>query len=288
LKTVAIIGVGMMGGSLGLALRKRRAPYRIIGVGRNPAKLARAKRLGACHETTTDLERGVRDADIAVLCTAVSRILPFLSRVLPVLKPGAVATDIGSVKSPILDGAAGLSAGAQGRSFVGGHPLAGSEKTGVQNSSPDLYRGATVVLCPLKRDRAALREVETMWKLCGARTIELEPAVHDILVAQTSHLPHVLSGAFVQMVRSLGKRDPNAKKLLAGSFRDFTRISDSDPRQWAEIASANHNFLAGAVMSYIDILKRTLRETASADEAGSGWRSFFTRSKKARRELLPL
>jgi len=135
----------------------------------------------------------------------------------------------------------------------------------------------------LPRSRKALH---TLWRSAGARTIEMKPEIHDILVAQTSHLPHVLAGAFVQLVQSLQKKDPNTSKLLAGSFRDVTRIADSEPRQWAEISRANQKFLVGALKSYRDIVNRVVQRVEASADGLSEWEEFFSSARKSRKTLL--
>ncbi len=293
-----------MGGSLGLALRRRKFA-RVIGVGRDPKKLSAAKRRGTCDEVSTDLAAGVSRADIVVLCTSVSAILPTIRKILPHLKSGAVVTDIGSVKSDIVAGAENMFSSSSVQ-FIGGHPLAGSEKTGSENADVSLYQGATVVLCAGNNggfgggsggDSRTLRPLsvlKSLWKSAGADCVEMGPEIHDLLVAQTSHLPHVLSAALVQLISGLARRDKNTPRLLAGSFRDMTRISDSAPEQWAEISSANQKFLTGALKSYRDILSRLIRDIergtpgpASGQSAqASAWLPFFTAARKDRAALL--
>lgn len=282
MRTVSIIGVGMMGGSLGLALRRARFA-RVIGLGRDPKKLSAAKRRGACDEVSTDWAQGVSRSELVVVCTTVPNILPSLRKILPHLKSGAVASDIGSVKSDIAAQAGKLFAGSRAY-FIGGHPLAGSEKTGSEHADASLYRGATVALCPPAgspaRAAAALR---ALWKAAGADCVAMGADVHDLLVAQTSHLPHVLSAALVQLIAGLSRRDRNAPRLLAGSFRDMTRISDSDPEQWTEICGANQKFVLGALKSFRDILSRRIRE---AERGEGGWFPFFAAARKDRAALL--
>jgi prephenate dehydrogenase len=290
-KVVAIIGVGMMGGSLGLALRKRRSPYRVVGIGRNAGRLARARNLGACDRVTTDFKKGLENADLVVIGTTVGEIVPAFRRISPFLRAGAVVTDIGSVKAAILrDANQVLESRPKGSGvpdFIGGHPLAGSEKSGVANAREDLFAGATVVLCPRAGIRkSSLGAIRSLWRSAGAKPIVLDPEIHDILVAQTSHLPHVLAAALVKMLANLKSSDPDSPKLLAGSFRDLTRIADSDPRQWAEIACANQKFILGAVRSYRDVMKRILETVESAEDPFSKWESFFSEAKRDRKLLL--
>ncbi|MBI4217744.1 MAG: prephenate dehydrogenase, partial [Elusimicrobia bacterium] len=284
-QTVSILGVGMMGGSLGLALAKRGSPYRVVGIGRNPDRLKKAKRLGACHAVTTNLEEGVRDADIIVLCTTVSEILPHARKIAPFLKSGSVVTDIGGVKAPILRGITEFWESSS--HYVGGHPLAGSEKTGIDHSSRSLYQGATVVLCPSGDvPDFSLRRLRNLWRFAGARAVLMDPDVHDILVAQTSHLPHVLAAGLVQIVARLQRQDPNCSDLLAGSFKDMTRIADSDTNQWSEICQFNSKYVLGALKSYGDVLTQLARRLESSKNPFSEWQEFFSSAKKERKDLL--
>ena len=283
-ESVALIGVGMMGGSLGRAIRKRKLPYRVVGIGRNLTRLKKAKKFEACDEVTVNLREGVENASIVVICTPVHEIVPQIKKILPYLKPNAVVTDIGSVKYAIVEGV--LSLQNPSLHFIGSHPLAGSEKTGVENSNADLYQGAAVVLTPLKHSNRGFESIKKMWESLGARVLIMEPEIHDILVAQTSHLPHLLAGAFVQQISSLQKRDRRAAKLLAGSFKDFTRISDSDPRQWAEICQTNQKFVVGALKSYRDILARLIQNIESSKNSFPALSQFFSVAKEGRESLL--
>lgn len=282
-KTLAIFGVGLMGGSIGLAVKKKRLPWRVIGIGRNAARLALAKKKGALDETSTD-PACASGADLVILCTAVSQIVPSFQKIRPHLKTGAWVSDIGSVKSPIMKEIFDASPEAR---FVGGHPLAGSEKTGAENSRADLYEGATVALCPgPESSKTGLKILENFWKSLGARPLAMEPEIHDILVAQTSHLPHVLAASLVRLVSALNSRDIHAGKLLAGSFRDMTRIADSDPRQWAEISAANQKFIIGALKSYRDILLDLIKKFDQPGAGVSDWEDFFSKARAGRREIL--
>jgi prephenate dehydrogenase len=232
--TVAIIGVGLIGGSLGQALRRSKR-YRVLGIARRPATLREAKRAGAIDAGSTNL-RDVYQADIVVLATPVDSIIPVIRMIRGFLKPHAIVTDVGSVKGT-------LDRQIHGVRFVGAHPLAGSHKTGVQAARADLFRGATCVLVP--QDRTALKSVRQMWKVTGARVLEMSAQAHDASVALTSHLPHLLAHA---LVRAAARRPKQKvlKALMAGSFRDMTRVASSDPEQWAEIFRANlHNLRAG-------------------------------------------
>ena len=281
---IAIIGVGLMGGSLGLAL-KTKGGYRVTGIGRNAVKLKRAKKLGAVDEYTVDYSLGVRDADIIVLCVPVDLLAGMLQRVLPFVKSGAIVTDVGSVKASIMKGAYILMKKRKDACFIGAHPLAGSEKTGVQFSSKGLYLGASVVITPFKGVPAVkLGKLKKMWKDTGADVLVMSPERHDALVAGTSHLPHVLSALMVKMIYSLNTRDTSAQKLLAGSFRDLTRISDSDPGIWAAISVFNSRELICSIGRFADLLGK-FKNLLGSKKLGSLNR-FYSQARQERKELL--
>ncbi|MHB9154745.1 MAG: prephenate dehydrogenase [Endomicrobiales bacterium] len=282
-KKVAIIGVGLIGGSLGLALRARASGYRVTGIGRDEKKLRLALEAGAVDGWTTRFDEGLADADIVVVCTPVDVIVPTVRRLLPFLRPGAVVTDAGSVKGSVTRGVRKLFAGTRrGKGapvpvFIGAHPMTGSEKAGIRFASKDLYKGASVVLTPGKgAPDAAKKAVERMWRSAGANIFVMAPEEHDRLVANTSHLPHVLAFALSRRVARLDSADPFTAKLLAGSFRDLTRIADSNPRDWAAICAANAQELGRAIDGYIRDLedaRRKLGDARSLEKLFSGARA---------------
>ncbi len=287
-ETVAIIGMGMMGSSLGKAIKSRALPYRVLGLGRNSKHLNQAMVLGACDAVTVDLNAGVQEADIVVLCAPVDIIPKMAEQILPSLKKTAIVTDIGSVKSPIVEAVKKVSGESMDFCFIGGHPLCGSEKTGAENLQEDLYKGATVILTPLEStSKESVGKLKNFWQRVGAKVLVMESAVHDILVAQTSHLPHVLSACLVQLVARLQKQDERVKDLLAGSFKDMTRISASDPDQWTEIVKGNEKFVLGALKSYRDLIHHLIQEVEKSSHSQPLWKSHFEKAHSARSELLP-
>jgi prephenate dehydrogenase len=227
MKTVAIVGLGLIGGSLGQALRRSKR-YRVLGIARRPSTLREAKRLGVLDAGSTNLT-DVYQTDIVVLCTPVDTIVPLIAKLKPFLKPQAIVTDVGSVKGM-------LDQQIRGVRFVGAHPLAGSHKTGVHAARPDLFQGATCVLVP--QDPSAMGPISAMWKAAGAHILKMSAAAHDAAVALTSHLPHMIAHALVQTVAK-GPNQKILKRLIAGSFRDATRVASSDPEQWAQIFQTN-------------------------------------------------
>jgi prephenate dehydrogenase len=246
--TVAIIGIGLIGGSLGQALRRSKR-YRVVGIARRRSTLAQARSAGAIDAGSTDLS-DVGRADIVVLATPVDTIVPLIRKIRPYLKPRAIVTDVGSVKG-ILDRRV------RGVRFVGAHPLAGSHKTGVSAARADLFKNATCVLVP--RDRSAEPAVRAMWKTAGARVRVMSAEAHDAAVAVTSHLPHLLAHALVGVA---AKRPGQKilKSLMAGSFRDVTRVASSDPEQWVQIFQANLKNLRAGVRLFRKELDRLSAE----------------------------
>lgn len=286
-KTVAIIGVGLIGGSLGLALR-RAGGYRVIGVGRHPAKLRAALRRKAVDTVTVDMGAGVRDADIIVICSPVDTIAPLTAAVLPHCKAGAIITDAGSVKATVLRDVARVFTAANRRvrvpvSFVGAHPMAGLEKNGIAAADERLYRGATVVVAGAVN--AAPRQIEAvarMWRDAGGRVCRMSPAEHDTVVALTSHLPHAIAYSFSALAGALMRAHPAARQVTAGSFKDLTRVAASDPRDWARICRANGSAVARAIddlVRALSMVKKNLGRQARLEQQ-------FAKGHRARRGFI--
>ena len=235
--SLAIVGVGLIGGSVGLAAKARTATRHVVGIGRNPDTLAKAKSLGVIDEFTTDLAAGVRAADIVVFCSPVDQIARQAIEAAPHAKQGALFTDAGSTKANIVrDLEAKLPANVR---FVGAHPLAGSEKQGAEHARADLFEGRVCVLTPTARtDVAALERVSLFWQALGCVMKRLTPEEHDLALATTSHLPHFVAAL---LARQLPEK---WQQFAATGFRDTTRIAAGDPMLWAAIAHENALALA--------------------------------------------
>lgn len=277
---VAIVGVGLIGGSLGMALRERRLAEVVVGIGRSPAALEKALYLGAIDEFTTDLADGVRSADLIVLATPIGQILADLGRLPTLLSPQAVVTDVGSTKAEIArEGDRLLTNGA----FVPGHPMAGSERSGVEAARADLFIEATWALTPTDAtNREALKVVRHLAQAVGARTIVLDPHSHDRAVAVTSHLPHVLAYALTTLAAAESQCNPHLLDLAAGSFASATRVAGSSPELWRDIALSNQAALLEAIRAYRTLLTEaeTILESGDADAL----LALFQRGHAARRE----
>lgn len=252
MKRAALVGVGLMGGSLGMALRRR--GWRVTGVGRSDARLTLAKRLGAIDDAAANLAEGVQEADVVVLAAPVADIAPLALRAARCLKPGAWMTDVGSVKGPIAKALAR-------EAFIGAHPMCGSEKTGVDNAQADLFRGAPCALTPASvASRRLVGAARAFWESVGARVSVMPPAVHDRRVALVSHLPHLLAEALVLVAAA----DRPALKLAAGSFRDATRVAGADPSLWSQIYALNRPAVRRAARAFSSALRALVAQGPSA------------------------
>lgn len=250
---IVIFGVGLIGGSFALALRKANAVNEVVGFGRSAASLEQAKQLGIIDRIGNDVAREVRDADLVLLATPVAQMAELFACIAPHLGTHTLVTDGGSTKSDVV-AAARANLGNKISQFIPAHPIAGAEKSGAAAALADLYCGKKVVLTPLSENsKEAVARVRKAWELCGAVVSELSPQQHDEVFAAVSHLPHLLSFA---LVHDLAQRD-NRDQLLsfaASGFRDFTRIAASSPEMWRDISLANRDALMREVKQYADEL----------------------------------
>lgn len=249
---IVIFGVGLIGGSFALALRKAGAVREVVGFGRSEATLQQAMQLGILDRIGADMGE-LRDADIVLLATPVGQMAELMARIAPHLGPQTLVTDGGSTKSDVV-AAARSNLGGRIAQFIPAHPIAGAEKSGASAALAELYQGKKVVLTPLpENSRDAVARVRKAWELCGAVVSELTPQQHDAVFAAVSHLPHLLSFA---LVHDLAQRD-NRDLLLsfaASGFRDFTRIAASSPEMWRDICLANREALLRELKQYADEL----------------------------------
>jgi prephenate dehydrogenase len=261
---LAIVGPGLIGGSIGLAALARGVAQEVVGIGRNPTSLREALRRKAITHESLDIASGASDADLVIVCTPVDEIPRGVEQAAAVAAPRALISDAGSTKGGIVKKVAAARAAGAWRStarFLGGHPLAGSDKRGVEFASGDLFSGRVTVLTPLAdtppEDVAELRD---FWTALGARVVEMSPEEHDQAVAVTSHLPHLLAAAIA------GSTPERYVTLTAGGWLDTTRIAAADPGLWRQIFLANREH----VLASLGRLERTLGELRRALEAGDG------------------
>jgi prephenate dehydrogenase len=267
LNKVVICGVGLIGGSFALGLKAAGAAVEIVGLGRTPAPLEEARRLGVIDRVAGDWEDALRGADLVLLAMPVGQMAPILAAMAPHLAPETVVTDGGSTKSDVV-AAARAALGDKIGQFVPGHPIAGAEKSGVAAAQADLYANKRVVLTPLAENSAAsVARVQGAWEACGAKVSQLAAEDHDRVFAAVSHLPHLLAFA---LVHDFAQR-PNSDQLFgfaAGGFRDFTRIASSHPEMWRDICVANRHALLLELDAYMVELMRTRVLLAGGDAEG--------------------
>ena len=263
-RKITIVGVGLLGGSIGLAARKFRIADEIAGYVRREKTAAECEKAGATDYATTDLAAAVSNSDLVILCTPLAQMRPLVEQFRPALKRGAIVTDVGSVKADVVRELESLVA-KMGAHFVGSHPMAGGEKTGVAAAREDLFENAVCVLTPTPRSHAgAIRKLERFWKSLGARVLKMPPEQHDLFVSRTSHLPHVIAAALANLV--LGPGQPKGQaQLCANGFRDMTRIASGSPEMWRDIALANRKHLAGSVSAFISELQQFQKTLKAAN-----------------------
>lgn len=281
---LVIIGLGLIGGSLACALQKARAAGEvsiktIVGCNRSLEGLKAAKQNGVIDEFCTDAAETVKDADIVVLGVPVLSIRPILEQIRSHLKPGAIVSDVGSVKQLVVDDMTELLTNT-GVHWVPAHPIAGSEQSGVSAAQPGLFKGRKVILTPSENSEPrAVAQIDAMWRATGAERFHMSVSEHDRVLAATSHLPHLLAFSLVDTLASQ-ERGWDVFKFAAGGFRDFSRIAASDPKMWHDIFLSNRE----AVIEALDLFSADLTNLRQhlLDEDGESLIEVFKRAKAAR------
>ena len=276
---LCVIGVGLIGGSLARALRQANAVDTVIGCGRDVAHLQKAKELGVIDQFDTDPVKAVKDADMVILAIPLGAMQNMMERIAPALSPDCILTDVGSAKGSVINAAQAVFGGIPAF-LVPGHPIAGTEKSGVEASFVELFQNRRVILTPTDNSNAdAVKKVRAMWEVCGASVVEMNVTHHDEILAATSHLPHMLAYALVD---TLARMDDSREifDFAAGGFRDFTRIASSDPDMWHDICLANHDALVKALEAFSDDLRLLADAVRRADS--DFLKDTFTRAKQAR------
>jgi prephenate dehydrogenase len=279
-----IAGVGLIGGSLAMALKAQGAVGEVVGLGRSAANLRVAHRRGLIDRIERDPERAAHGADVVVLAVPVQAIAPVLGALVPALSPDAIVTDAGSVKTPVVTAVERLLGMTSGR-FCGSHPIAGTEHSGAAAALPDLLRDQRCVLTPTAATAAATRRrVRALWESAGMRVEEMPAPAHDRIFALVSHLPHVAAFALVNAVAG-ADRDGGRRALAyaAGGFKDWTRIARSSPEMWRDICLANRHELLRALDRYTIALERLRDAIAIGD--GAGITAELARAQAVRRRL---
>lgn len=265
IRRLAVVGLGLLGGSAAMAVRRRGLAREIVAVGRRAEGMAAALDAGIVDHATVDLAEGVREADFILLATPVTTLEALLAEVWHVAEVDAVLSDVGSTKGAIVSAAERL-ARSRALAFVGGHPMAGSEQSGYARASPDLFAGATVILTPTDHtDLHAVKRVSEFWEAVGSRVVTLTPQVHDRVVAAVSHLPHLVA---VALVDAASRLDPTALGFAGRGFADTTRIAAADPQVWQEIFLTNREALTESLAVFRSALEDLDRRIAAHDARG--------------------
>lgn len=281
--TLAIIGLGLIGGSFARALRAADAVSVIHGFDPDLAQRQAALALGVIDLAASSAAEAVRKADVVVLAVPVLRTAEALAAVLPALRPGAVVTDVGSTKQSVLADVQQVCGTLPGW-FVAAHPIAGTEKSGVAASFADLFKGKRVVLAPhATQDATALATVRALWQAAGARVVEMDAARHDAIFAATSHLPHLLAYSFVELL-SEAEGSEEIFSNAGGGFRDFTRIASSSPKMWHDIVQANAPEVLRLLTAQIDQLQKM--QGLIEQQQWADLQALFERARSARERHL--
>ena len=276
---VTLAGVGLLGGSLGLAIKQRGLAGRVEGFVRRTASIAECEKLGVVDLATPSLHRAVEGADLVILCTPLSRMPEIAAQMLPALKKGAVVTDVGSVKGSVVESLEPLIASA-GAHYVGSHPMAGAEKTGPAFARPDLFEGSICLITPTPNsNRDAVHQVEAFWAALGGRVLKFTPSIHDDLVSRASHLPHIVASELANYILSPAHPAEQAT-VCANGFRDTTRIASGSPEMWVDIAMSNRRNLGRVLGVFIEDLQEFQLALDHGD--AKAIEEFFEKAKQRR------
>ena len=279
INTLAVFGVGLIGGSLAMDLKQAGAVGRIIGVGRAMTNLETALELGAIDVIATDPVDAAKQADVIVLATPVNAVVELLETIAPAVNHEKIITDVGSVKGRIVDAAA-RALGDNFSRFVPGHPVAGKEKSGITAAHLDLFQNHKVILTPLpETDSDAVALITEMWELTGANLKLMDVQDHDRVLSITSHLPHILAYVMMDFLSTSSDRK-NCYEMAAGGFYDFTRTASSDPEMWRDISIMNAPRLLDHIREYQSQLDDLAKKIESGD--ASGIEDLFASAKQAR------
>jgi len=278
---IALVGVGLLGGSVGLAVRQRRLAAQVVGYVRRQASIEECVKAGAVDSATMVLAQAVENADLVILGTPIGQMLDLTKQMLPSLKRGAVVTDVGSVKGQPAQELTTLIANA-GACFIGSHPMAGAEKMGVSAARADLFQNAVCVVSPTPKSPAAeVKKLEEFWKELGGKPLRLKPDLHDELVSRSSHLPHVVAAELANYVLSPALPKHQAQ-LCATGFRDMTRIASGSPEMWRDISIANSKHLSQVLGVFIEDLQEFQLALNNGDVKAI--EEFFVKAKQRRDE----
>ncbi len=279
---MAIIGVGLIGGSLGLLARRKHLVKTVIGYGKKRGELQRAIAAGAIDRYYLSLSKAVEDADLVVLATPVGTFEKLCRSIAPYLKSGAIVTDVGSTKGAWASRMASILP--QGVSFVGGHPIAGRERSGIEASTAGLFDGHYCILTPTPETPPhALKKMRLFWEVLGCTVVEMDPHEHDRIMAASSHLPHLLAYALMDTLCHLTLESDKPVRFSAGGLRDFTRVAASSPEMWRDIFLSNGENVVRMVDLYIEGLEHLKKKICAND--GDGLLEILSRARLIRQKV---
>ncbi|NOX26945.1 MAG: prephenate dehydrogenase/arogenate dehydrogenase family protein [Gammaproteobacteria bacterium] len=279
---VTILGLGLIGGSWALALKRAGAVSEIVAWGRDQQRLDKAVEMGVVDSATTDMAAAVAESDVIVIATPLGTMSDVFNQLVPLVSKNVVITDVGSAKARLVE-LARETLGESFPRFVPGHPVAGAERSGFEASKADLYENRRVVLTPVSDTNAgALSLVEQLWSCCGAELVTMEPQTHDDVLALTSHLPHAIAYLLVDLLVQQGGED--SRKFAAGGFYDITRIASSSPEMWRDIFNDNKDSVVALLDHYIDGLEKF--KLAIAEDDNDSLMKVMQRAKSTRDSLV--
>lgn len=279
---MTIIGVGLIGGSLGLAVKQKKLVKQVVGYGRRRGALHRAVSLNAIDRYFLTLPKAVKDADLIVLATPVGTFEKFCQAMGPHLKEGAIVTDVGSVKGDLVRRLDALLPSHV--HFVGGHPIAGKEKSGVLAATGSLFKGSRTILTPIeKTDQISLKAVASLWSGIGSNVSEENPFDHDRILGVVSHLPHVVAYALMETLTHPSLESMNPVEYSAGGLRDFTRIAGSSSEMWRDIFLLNREAVLEGIDLYQEAIEKIKKRIISTD--GDGLLEIFEHAKVIQKQV---
>jgi prephenate dehydrogenase len=281
---ISLIGVGLLGGSLGLAIKQRKLATKVAAYVRRAASVTECEKLGFANLVTQNLGEAVEGADLVILCTPLAEMPALTAQMRPQLKPGSIVTDVGSVKGIVVQELEPLVQAVRSQ-FIGSHPMAGSEKTGLASARADLFHNAICIVTPTANSTAdGICNVQNFWKALGGWPLRMTPEVHDDLVSRSSHLPHIVAAELANYV--LSPAHPKEQALVcANGFRDTTRIAAGSPQMWRDIAMANRKNLSRVLGVFIEDLQEF--QLALEREDVKAIEEFFSKAKQRRDQWRP-
>ena len=276
-KRVTIVGVGLMGGSLGMAIKKHKLAKEVVGLSHRQSSLMQALKVKAIDIAETDIQKGVRNSDLIVMATPVESIIKLLTSITPYIKRGAIVTDVGSAKTEIVEYAEKTLQ--QPNLFIGSHPLVGSEKKGVEHSNVDLFSGGRCIVTPTENShRGATEKIKKLWTKVGATVSIMSAQEHDEILSYTSHLPHILAFSLMETVPQ------EHLQYASGGLRDTTRIASSSAQMWNDICMSNAKNIIKTLDQYVGNLSELRHAIVESDR--KKLMEHFSKAQKKRDEFI--